>query len=145
MRFNLHTRSNICECLRLCVLDPYYKAAVRFLCVFDQNKMPVYMLSKHRSKLTDLTYAHFSLSTRSSLYKYPLLRVSTLSNLILSRSSLYTRRICCFNSINLRDSGAKGPGLLILRCESHPPLCAGLVWTFDFLADVIKFRGWTGD
>ena len=38
-----------------------------------------------------------------------------------------------------------GRGLLILRWESHPPLCVGLVWTFDLLADVIQFRGWTGD
>ena len=39
-------------------------------------------------------------------------------------------------------------GLLFLRCENHPPLCVGLhglVWTFDLLADVIKFRGWSGD
>ena len=28
-----------------------------------------------------------------------------------------------------------------LVCESHPPLCVGLVWTFDFLADVIELRG----
>ena len=36
-----------------------------------------------------------------------------------------------------------GRGLLILRCESHPPLCVGLrlVWTFDLLADVIEFGG----
>ena len=39
-----------------------------------------------------------------------------------------------------------GRGLLILRlrmrtCESHPPFCVGLVWTFDLLADVIEFRG----
>ena len=37
-----------------------------------------------------------------------------------------------------------GRGLLILRCESHPPLCVGLVWTFDFLADVIEFQGFLG-
>ena len=35
-------------------------------------------------------------------------------------------------------------GLLILRWESHPPLCVGLAWTFDFL-DWGGDRGWTGD
>ena len=35
-----------------------------------------------------------------------------------------------------------GPGLLILRCESHPPLCIGLVWFGQgLLADVIEYRG----
>ena len=33
-----------------------------------------------------------------------------------------------------------GRGLPILRCESHPPLCVGLVWTVDLSADVIEFR-----
>ena len=33
-----------------------------------------------------------------------------------------------------------GRGLPILRCESHPPLCVGLVWTFDLSADVTEFR-----
>ena len=33
-----------------------------------------------------------------------------------------------------------GRGLTILRCESHPPLCVGLVWTVDLSADVIEFR-----
>ena len=40
-----------------------------------------------------------------------------------------------------------GPGL-ILRRESHPPLCVslvwfGLVWAFDLLADVIECRGFS--
>ena len=37
----------------------------------------------------------------------------------------------------------RGPwqGLLILRCESHRPLCVGLVWTFDLFAHVIELRG----
>ena len=48
-------------------------------------------------------------------------------------------------SPNAAPGASPGRGLLILRCESPPPLCVGLVWTFDLLADVIKFQGLTGD
>ena len=129
MRLNLRTQSNICEYLLRCVLD-LNKTAVRFLYVFDLNEMPVHIRFQTPIKTSrpDIRILQASLCTRSSLYKYLLLRVSTLSNLFLSRSSLYKRRICCLNSINHRASGAKGRGFLILRCESHPPLCVGLVW-----------------
>ena len=43
VRSNMRTQSNIGEYMLLCVLDPN-KTTVRFVCVFDLNKMAVYRL-----------------------------------------------------------------------------------------------------
>ena len=72
VRFNTHTRSNICEYLLLRVLDPNK----RFLCIYRTLSTYAYSIQTIwlyiyirfqrllKTTVTNLTYAYFHLSTR---------------------------------------------------------------------------------